>query len=51
MVLVVVLFAGGMFGGGVFAGVSSADDGAGYRYGYGKTATIEEISGWDIDVR
>ena len=51
IVLLVALFGGGMFGGGVFAGVSSADGGVDHGYGYGKTATIEEISGWDIDVR
>lgn len=32
-----------------FSGASTADDGT--RYGYGKAASVEEISGWDIDVR
>jgi cytochrome c5 len=32
-----------------FSGVTSADEGI--HYGYGKAATVEEISGWDIDVR
>ncbi len=33
----------------LFAGAASADDGM--HYGYGKAATVEQISGWDIDVR
>ena len=33
----------------LLANVSSAEDSA--YYGYGKTATLNEISGWNIDVR
>lgn len=33
----------------LFVNPSSADDGV--HFGYGKTATLNEISGWDIDVR
>lgn len=45
--LIVLVFA--VFTGDRFASASSADDVA--YYGYGKAATSEEISGWDIDVR
>ena len=42
IVLFVALFVA-LFGGDMYASASSADDGA--VYGYGKTATVEEISG------